>query len=139
MQIVIDIPDSNIPTKQEVVSVDLHFIDGKVCECTYPFEELKAEPCEDCVSRKAAIDACLKGLNRKEMVANIKSLPSVTPEPKMGKWSEPQKVGKWVYHPFNPEDAICSRCACSVDTTIIPNFEKYDYCPYCGSRMEVRA
>lgn len=43
--------------------------------------EKKQEPC-DAVSRKAAIDACLKGLNRKEMVANIKSLPSVTPAEK---------------------------------------------------------
>lgn len=42
MQIVIDIPDSEIPTKQEIVSVDLHFIDGKICGCTYPFEELPA-------------------------------------------------------------------------------------------------
>ena len=40
MQIVIDIPDSDIPKKQELISVDLHFINGKVCECTYPFEEL---------------------------------------------------------------------------------------------------
>ena len=40
MKIVIDIPDSKIPKEQELISVDLHFIDGKVCECTYPFEEL---------------------------------------------------------------------------------------------------
>lgn len=40
MKIVIDIPDSDVPKKQEVISVNLHFIDGKVCGCTYPFEEL---------------------------------------------------------------------------------------------------
>lgn len=42
MKILIDIPDSDVPKKQELISVDLHFIDGKVCECTYPFEELIA-------------------------------------------------------------------------------------------------
>lgn len=40
MQIVIEIPDNEIPTKQDIVTVDLHFIDGKVCECDYPFMEL---------------------------------------------------------------------------------------------------
>lgn len=40
MQIVIDIPNSDIPSKQDVITLDLHFIDGHVCECTYPFKEL---------------------------------------------------------------------------------------------------
>ena len=39
MQIVIDIPDELIPQKQEIESIDLHFIDGKLCACTYPFSE----------------------------------------------------------------------------------------------------
>ena len=75
-------------------------------ECTYgnlealdmATEALKAEPCADCVSRKAAIDACLKGLNRKEMVANIKSLPSVTPAQKWIPVSEklPEETGWYI-------------------------------------------
>lgn len=40
MKIVVDIPDNEIPTKQDIVTVDLHFIDGKVCECDYPYMEL---------------------------------------------------------------------------------------------------
>ena len=40
MQIVIDIPNSDIPLKQDVITLDLHFIDGHICECTYPFKEL---------------------------------------------------------------------------------------------------
>lgn len=32
MQIVIDIPDSDIPKKQEIIEVPIHFIDGTVCE-----------------------------------------------------------------------------------------------------------
>lgn len=40
MQIVINIPNSDIPPKQNVITLDLHFIDGHICECTYPFKEL---------------------------------------------------------------------------------------------------
>ncbi len=40
MQIVIDIPNSDIPLKQNVIILDLHFIDGHICECTHPFKEL---------------------------------------------------------------------------------------------------
>ena len=32
MRIVIDIPDSDVPTKQDLLNVSLHFIDGTVCE-----------------------------------------------------------------------------------------------------------
>lgn len=45
MQIVIDIPNKDIPQKQDILTVDLHFIDGNVCECTYPFE--MQELCDD--------------------------------------------------------------------------------------------
>ena len=32
MRILLDIPDSNIPKKQEIITVPIHFIDGIVCE-----------------------------------------------------------------------------------------------------------
>lgn len=41
MELIIKIPDDEIPKKQEIALIGLHFIDGKVCGCTYPFEELK--------------------------------------------------------------------------------------------------
>ena len=43
MKIIINIPDNEISKKQNILTVDLHFIDGKVCECTYPFQELKQD------------------------------------------------------------------------------------------------
>jgi len=43
MQIVIDIPNSDITLKQNIINLDLHFIDGHICECTYPFKELPKE------------------------------------------------------------------------------------------------
>ena len=36
MKIIIDIPDEDIPKKQDVISIALHFIDGQLCECDYP-------------------------------------------------------------------------------------------------------
>ena len=44
MRVIIDIPDSEVPKKQEIMSLDLYFIDGKVCGCTYPFQEIKEKP-----------------------------------------------------------------------------------------------
>ena len=39
MKIVIDIPDNEIPTQQDIISVELHCIDGKIFGCNYPFAE----------------------------------------------------------------------------------------------------
>lgn len=58
-------------------------------------DEIKAleqEPCEDCISRQAVINAIantcfwLSTDNWKELMKCIDSLPSVTPQPKSGKW-----------------------------------------------------
>ena len=40
MQILINIPDNEIPTKQDLLSIDLCFFNGKVSQCDYPFMEL---------------------------------------------------------------------------------------------------
>ena len=37
MQIVIEIPENEVPDCQEIISMNLHFIHKEVCECTYPF------------------------------------------------------------------------------------------------------
>ena len=41
MRVIIEIPDNEVPTRQEYIEIGLHFIDGHICECTYPFEELE--------------------------------------------------------------------------------------------------
>ena len=41
MQIIIDIPESEIPKRQDIIEIPLHFIDGKVCEAGgYRFDVL---------------------------------------------------------------------------------------------------
>lgn len=48
-------------------------------------ENLEQEPCDDAISRQAAIDACLNGWNKdyKEIVKEIRALPPVTPAEKV--------------------------------------------------------
>ncbi len=41
MWIAIEIPDKDIPQRQDTIDVYLSFIDGQVCECNYPFSQLK--------------------------------------------------------------------------------------------------
>ena len=41
MKLIIYIPDNEIPNRQEIMSINLHFLEGSVCECDYPFEEIK--------------------------------------------------------------------------------------------------
>ena len=42
MKLLIDVPDEMIPTKQEIVDIPIHFVDGKVCEVGgYGFTVLK--------------------------------------------------------------------------------------------------
>lgn len=39
-KIIIDIPDNEVPKRREIVEIGLQFMDGEVCECTYPFQVL---------------------------------------------------------------------------------------------------
>jgi hypothetical protein len=41
MQIIIEIPNSEIPKQQDIIEIPLHFMDGKVCEAGgYGFDVL---------------------------------------------------------------------------------------------------
>ncbi len=41
MQVIIEIPESEIPKRQDIIEIPLHFIDGKVCEAGgYGFDVL---------------------------------------------------------------------------------------------------
>ena len=97
-------------------------------------KSVKPEKCGDCISRETATHyltkARLLGDSRpmKEIFAEI---PSVEPERKMGKWEWDQRAGEYV----------CSECGCNpfYERTIpdASEIDKYRYCRWCGSRMEV--
>ena len=92
-------------------------------------EALEQQPCEDCISRQAAIDACLSGWNKdyKEIVEEIRTLPPVTPKPKMGRW-----IDDGQYAEGHSEHACrCSKCG----YTYIGYTDEYKECQNCGAKM----
>lgn len=71
---------------------------------------------DDLISRQAAIDWCLEGLN---------NMPSAQPERKKGKWiDEIFKPWGLVHHPYK-----CDQCGEHSEADS-------DFCPNCGARME---
>lgn len=90
---------------------------------------LEREPCEDAISRHAAVNACLNGWNKdyREIVADLRTLPPVTPQPKTGHWILTiEDWNKWT----------CSECKYTKRTDVHVRLG-YDYCPKCGAKMEV--
>lgn len=100
---------------------------------------LKQEPCEDCISRRDAIDAfesCIHELgidddpyNYGEMVLGVANLPYVTPK---------EKTGKWIYREelFDDEDKPRMAYGCSICGHSIKSVhEKGNYCSNCGAKM----
>ena len=74
MQIVIDILDKDIPKTQDILSVDLCFIDGHISQCTYPFEVLEQEPktghCKGCKWRKNRDEVFKRGVSMESLCAS---------------------------------------------------------------------
>lgn len=102
---------------------------------------LEQKPCGDCISRREAIKMFTynsKGehipdydcdnfpvqIAMKTVKEMLRDLPSVTPQPKMGKW-------EWKPHPVLPYTGnwYCSECNLIGQSV-------YDYCPSCGAYMQ---
>ena len=98
---------------------------AKLCQKSYlAGMEHKQEPCKDVVSRSAVIDTLTKTSGiRGDALKALYDLPSVTPQPKMGRW-------EWNQYDANPKigNFHCSLCH-SIGRTY------FDYCPYCGAKM----
>ena len=89
-------------------------------------EVLEQEPCEDCISRQAVLDKEVYTETSDGWtgwtvdVNDIKELPSVKPE---------QKIGRWIYHDgYIPYKHECSECGKRFGTD-------FNYCPNCGTKM----
>ena len=115
-----------------------YFMDGNYTESLeIAIEALEQEPCDDCISRKAVLDAidahkysdsfCEEhnidwSINLGMVHILVNELPSVTPQ---------QKIGRWI---SNAEDDLkiseytCSNCKGLSD-------EDSDFCPKCGAKM----
>lgn len=86
------------------------------------------EVCEDCISRAEAVRIAESYYHTEQVVEEIRELPSVTPQPKIGHWIEyPNEWGdNWQYSKYE-----CSVCHC------LKPFHG-DFCPNCGAKMEVK-
>jgi hypothetical protein len=100
---------------------------------------------EDCISRKAIIDAVHryfadgfdsdKWWNSTYVLDAVNRVPSATPQQKTGHW-------EWVQYDANPNigNWHCSECR----SIVVEHFPKtsmggiplYKYCPECGAKMQ---
>ena len=88
---------------------------------------LEQQPCEDCISRQAALELIADyDLSMGEVVRGIHALPSVNPA-KTGYWIA--DVDKWGDVVTTINGYKCSECGGF-------NADKDNYCPNCGAKMQ---
>ena len=90
---------------------------------------------EDAISRQAVLD-CQHFIYDETgeeleviLAENVLNLPSVIPQPKMGRWEEMKSLwgGKW---------EMIDNYQCSVCGELEVSGNDYKYCPHCGAKME---
>ena len=88
---------------------------------------LEQEPCDDCVSRDAVLEALYDHEYKKDIRKDIEALPSVTPAEKVGYWTKDVNDAREL---FDTVRYYCSACG---------DWQGHGhckYCPNCGARME---
>ena len=128
------------------------------------YKELKKQiqPCEDCISRAKALEMLgdvpenwtdtekeIQEVNDYRWFKSIlEELPSVTPQPKMGRWIMKHRIHNEVKHytgqdemgethtisvleRYEVDEPYCSECGKRAGDTA------QDYCCACGAKMEV--
>lgn len=89
------------------------------------------QPCEDCISREETLKALMDEWTDFDselmdyLIEKVKKLPSVTPQPKMGRWVK--TIG---------ENGVTSAVRCSECGFEDNRYELFDYCPVCGAKMQ---
>lgn len=90
---------------------------------------LEQEPCEDCVSRDAVLEALYDHEYKKDIRKDIEALPSVYPKQRMGQW-----IDEGLY--AEGRDSHFYRCSECGFSTIRCKDERPNYCPDCGAKMQ---
>ena len=98
---------------------------------------LKAEPCEDCVSREAVLDALTKigrwkhYFNEAQTVAEciraIENLPPVTPKQRTGEWND--------YYTSQKGNDVFNCKLCGATFIVTQGKDDMNFCPSCGAKM----
>lgn len=137
-------------TREEAKRLAQGLITGFKCKsetmvefCNVVIEALKAEPCEDAVSRKAANDAIEAVCDRyslsygdsyggvaKALAHALDNIPSVQPERPKGEWIKTPKavMGEGFLW-------YCSKCQKEVYQDTSRNYPSENFCPRCGANM----
>lgn len=128
-------------TREEAIAIlnrdDADMRKGLFCINDFlAIEVLKQEPCEDCISRQAVLDKIydvdgMEALENSNIFAKhyanmVKSIPSVTPKEKTGKWiQQPRCEGD------EQPDLVCPNCGFKISWWDMGNF-----CAKCGKGLE---
>lgn len=92
----------------------------------------------DLISRQQVIDSLYDWSNHtmtdaetwhlRQVIGDIKSMPSVQPERKTGRWIKE--------HWMSDKVRECSACHVTQSVTTWRGVANFKYCPYCGAKME---
>jgi len=119
-----------------------HFHESEEKAFRMGLKALEQEPCEDAISRQAAIKAAMQDVNDKRTngfiagatrAANrIKLLPPVNPQPKTGHWIRWYEQKEYKLYIDNIPHYKCSECGKEYD----PHSSQFiKYCNECGAKM----
>ena len=125
----------------DLIEADWKYEGLEVSVANLPSVQPKLPECEDAISRQAVMDTISNancGFDRNfeldygmcykaELEDAIENLPPVQPKPKTGKWL--------LVHPLQEDDEggyMCSECG----TGYYYN-SHWNFCPFCGTKMEV--
>lgn len=138
-------------TKEEAIKVIRKYECNKEHyeACETAIKALEQEACEDGISRQAVLDTLDKHTYSEEFCIEhhidwaidlgmakiaINDLPSVTPQPKIGKWVSREDMdyldeNKVVHHHF-----MCQDCG-FIHDFVDGHTTQYKHCPSCGVKM----
>ena len=110
-------------------SPNMESCDIRSCDNRDAIKALEKEPCEDAISREEMLKyqyylyGKMPNEENHKLWQFIKSLPSVTPK---------QKTGKWNILGYDDPSVRFYKCSeCHMKIT-----RKFNYCPNCGTKME---
>lgn len=153
----------------EILNLDLDILGQYECETAEAYklaiQALEAQPCEDCISRQAALDCFEQTNTRQGAKYAIETLPPVKPkytDEEIDKIQEIEQAyvdkmvelaveetrpkGKWIFCYGNRGKDNVEKCSCCKSYWKEAVIYRYDtqeylrlrlkYCPKCGAEME---
>jgi len=105
----------------------------QLAEWLKDYKRLKEqEPCEDAISRQAAIDAITKTSGiRGDALKALYDLPSVTPQPEGGRWIYDKNIDNWKCSECGETPKTMGYCGSAAFMA-----EHFKYCNHCGAKMQ---